>query len=75
MMELSLGQKIILRIRGYVGIGSRKKEGWSEAIPHYAFKCPDHGIVVDYPRGFDEQLSCPVCVEDSLQTSNQSEKQ
>lgn len=59
MIELSLGQKIILRIQGHVRIGSRKYLGWKDPLPHYAFKCQEHGIVVTYPSGFGKKLICP----------------
>ena len=61
MIELSLVQKIILRVWGYVGVGSRMKDGWRDPIKHYAFKCLEHGIVVDYPHGYTKYLNCPQC--------------
>ncbi len=63
MTELSTIQKLRLRIFGHVPVGTRRKEGWSAAIMHYAFKCPIHGIQVDYPHGFREELRCPKCLE------------
>jgi len=37
------------------------KEGWKAPIPHYAFRCPIHGIVVNYAHGFNQRLECPEC--------------
>ena len=63
MIELSLIQKIIIRIRGHVSIGPKIKEGWTAPLTYYAIKCPEHGIVVDYPHGRRQYLTCPKCQE------------
>jgi hypothetical protein len=62
--ELSLFKRLVLRLCGHVYIGSRTMPGWSSSLPFYAFRCPVHGLVVDYPRGFNEKLRCPLCFED-----------
>ena len=49
---------------GHVYVGDRYKERWKEPIPHYAFKCPKHGIIVDYPHGYNQRLECPKCREE-----------
>ena len=61
MIELSLGQKIILRVLGRVSVGPRMKGGWRAPIKHYAAKCPEHGVFVDYPHGYHARLDCPKC--------------
>lgn len=66
MIELSKFQKLRLRIIGHVPIGTRRKKDWTADIMHYAFKCSIHGIVVDYPHGFEERLRCPKCLDDYL---------
>ena len=66
MIELSTFQKLRLRIFGHVKVGTRMKKGWRAPIMHYAFKCPKHGIVEDYPHGFRHELRCPKCTEERL---------
>jgi len=65
MVELSLPQRLRLRLRGKVPVGYRVKPGWTAPIMHYAFRCPVHGVVVDYPHGYRNRLSCPRCLEES----------
>ena len=64
MVELSLTQKLRLKIFGHVSVGTRMKKGWRAPIEHFAFKCPVHGIVVDYKHGYRERLDCPKCLEE-----------
>ena len=60
--KLTLLQRIKLRLLGYVYIGHYKlSETWRDSLPFYAFKCPKHGIVVDYPHGYYDRLDCPYC--------------
>ena len=61
--RIKLLNRIMLQLRGYVYVGDRERDGWKEPLPHYAFKCPEHGIVVDYPHGHDKRLQCPICIE------------
>ena len=64
MMEipkLNLLDRLQLKLTGYVYVGSKQKEGWRGPIAHYLFKCPVHGLVIDYPHGFDSILVCPIC--------------
>jgi len=61
MIELTLFQKIILKLNGRVFIGNRVKPGWSGSLPFYAFKCDEHGLVEDYPHGYEKRLECPKC--------------
>lgn len=60
-MELSLWQKIQLRISGYTFTRYRKLEGWSGYLPFYVFKCDEHGIQEDYLHGHRNYLSCNEC--------------
>ena len=64
MVELSWTQRLRLRLFGKVPVGYRRKSGWKAPIMHYAFKCPVHGVVVDYPHGFHERLTCLRCLEE-----------
>ena len=65
MVELSLAQKIRLRIFGHVSVGTRMKECWSKPHEYFAFNCPKHGLVVDYSHGYKERLDCPICIEET----------
>ena len=57
MIELSLGQKIILRIQGHVNVGMKMN------ISHYAFKCKEHGLVVGHAKRYSSQdIRCPKCL-------------
>ena len=60
-MNLGIIQRLQLRLTGTVCVGNRMKLGWKEPIPHYAFRCPIHGIVVNYPHGYRQRLECPKC--------------
>jgi len=60
-MRLTILQLIKLRLEGYVYVGDQIRVGWKNPIPFYAFRCPIHGIVVDWARGYDERLECPKC--------------
>ena len=61
--EVTLGiyKRLILSLAGQVYVEHRTMSGWNGSLPFYAFKCPDHGIVVDYPHGYDQRLDCPKC--------------
>ena len=61
-LELSLIQKLRLRLFGRVLVGWRSRRLWRAELPFYAFRCPIHGIVEDYPQGYDGRLDCPLCL-------------
>ena len=61
MIELSLIQKIRLKLCGFVYTENRMKQGWRAPIPFYAFKCDEHGLVENYPHGYEGRLDCPKC--------------
>jgi len=63
MIKLSLYQKMILKISGHVYVGHETRPGWSGDLPFYVFKCPIHGLVKDYPHGFNDRLDCSTCLE------------
>jgi len=62
--RIKLLQRLKLQLSGYVYVGDRMKEGWKEPIPHYAFNCPKHGLIIDYAHGYDQRLECPKCREE-----------
>ena len=59
--NLTRFQRIQLNRFGQVYLGDVKRDGWSGAIDHYAFRCQKHGLVVDYPHSHRQVLSCPKC--------------
>jgi hypothetical protein len=59
--ELSWFKRFMIRTRGYAYVGHQRRPGWRDSLPFYAFKCPEHGIVEDYPHGYGGNLSCPIC--------------
>ncbi|MFH0850542.1 MAG: hypothetical protein V1924_06355 [Candidatus Bathyarchaeota archaeon] len=60
-MTLSTLQRVRLQLIGHVYVGDRRRDGWSGPLPHYAFRCPIHGLVEDYPHDYKERLECPIC--------------
>ena len=48
-----------------VFLGYYRRPGWSGALPFYLWECPKHGLVVDYPHGHKQALSCPKCREET----------
>jgi hypothetical protein len=60
-VRLSLLQKIRLLVAGAVPTSRRSRHGWSGSLQFYAFRCPVHGIVENYPQGYNEALRCPIC--------------
>lgn len=60
-VELTRMQRFALRLKGYVYVGHRTRPGWNGSIPFYAFECPVHGIVENYPHGFKSRMECPEC--------------
>jgi hypothetical protein len=59
--RLTLLQRLHLRLTGRVRVGWMRRPGWRGELPFYAFRCPIHGIVVDYPHGHSGRLECPRC--------------
>ena len=54
----------MLRLNGHVYIGHKTREGWRGSLPFYAFHCPVHGLVENYPHGYKKRLECPRCLEE-----------
>jgi|GEM_PF-2287953 len=59
--QLSLINRLKLKINGYVLMGNKKRAYWVEPIPFYLFYCPEHGLVEDYLHGYTKRLECPIC--------------
>lgn len=60
-IDLTLFQRFKLWLNGTVYLYHVKEVGWSGSLPFYAFRCPVHGIVSDYPHGYKKILRCPYC--------------
>jgi len=63
-LNLSLWQKIKLKILGYAYIGHRQKPGWKAPLPFYVVRCEKHGLFEDYPHGRSQYFLCPKCREE-----------
>ena len=70
--ELTLIQEIRLTILGITSTNKRTNPGWEGEIMYYAFKCPRHGVVEDYPHGFNHRLRCPICQKNLYRKNNLS---
>lgn len=54
---------LFLRLR--LAIFGRVKIGESGSLKFYAFKCPVHGLTMDYAHGYDSAyLDCKYCNND-----------
>ena len=73
-MKLNLIQRLKLQLVGHVYIGHFSKPGWSDTLPHYAFKCSKHGLVVAPTRGYKKRLDCPVCREEMKQSEENNQE-
>ena len=59
-------QRLEIRLLGKAFLGYRARDGWRQSRPFYAFRCPVHGYVEDYPHGYAERLDCPLCTREEL---------
>lgn len=59
--RLSWRQRLAMKVAGHAYLGHRTRPGWRGELPFYAFECPEHGVVADYPQGFEGRLTCPRC--------------
>ena len=62
--RISLINRLKIQLKGYVHIGDEKPDGWRKELSIYAFRCPKHDIVYDYPHGYEGRLECPICREE-----------
>lgn len=60
-VRLSPLQRIRLIITGAVPTSRRSRSGWSGSLQFYAFMCPVHDLVENYPQGYERVLRCPYC--------------
>ena len=59
MISLSLRQRFMLWLRGYVFVFT--KDRGLGRLKYYAVRCRTHGLYVDYPHGYRQEFSCPKC--------------
>ncbi|OGD44398.1 hypothetical protein A3K69_00540 [Candidatus Bathyarchaeota archaeon RBG_16_57_9] len=62
--RIGLIGRLKLVLNGYVYLGDRAEPDWKRPLPFYLFKCPVHGYVEGYPRGYEDTLVCPMCIEE-----------
>jgi len=60
-LHLTFTQKIRLELLGITPTEKKKLPGWKGELQFYAFKCPVHGIIEDYPHGYRQVLRCRRC--------------
>ena len=70
--NLSIKEKIMLKLQGSLGIGKILIYGWKNRLPFYLFKCPDHGYQINYLSGHNMSLHCPKCLHQKAQTTELS---
>ena len=61
--KYSLIQKLRIKVFGSVPVESKIIAKEYDPVMFYAFECPIHGIVEDYPRGKGKRLICLKCLE------------
>ena len=64
MKKYSFMQKLIISFFGRVQLEERTQPGCKVPLMFYAFNCPIHGIVENYPMAHNGRLICPKCIED-----------
>lgn len=62
MTEYSFLQRLRIAFWGKIKVGERTRSGWKGPLMFYAFNCPIHGIVENYPHGYNGRLICPECL-------------
>lgn len=70
-IRISLINQIKIKLMGKAYLYNDEQKGWEKSLPFYAFECPSHGIVVNYPHGFKKRLVCPKCLQE-LSINNHS---
>ena len=67
--EISLLERIKLRLKGRIYVFHAKPEGWAGEVPFYIVKCGKCGCYfLDYPHGDEEYFLCPRCDLPKLQS-------
>lgn len=60
--KLTLNQKIVLAIQGYIFYKYIKRTTDLDYLPVYIVRCPKHGDFLDHPQGYNEYFTCHKCL-------------
>jgi hypothetical protein len=63
--ELTLRQRLKLKISGYAFLRWVKPDGYLGAVALYVVKCAKHGLYLDTPHGHREYFMCPSCLAEA----------
>ena len=63
--NLTLLQRLRLRIFGHAFYKYMKQPGWRGPLPVYIVRCNRHGLYLDYPHGFRGYFTCPKCFKEA----------
>jgi len=72
--RLSLRQRLMLRLRGYVYLRHEQHLGWRGPLPIYLVQCEKYGVFQDYPHGFTGHFHCPECFEEIMKIAEKETK-
>lgn len=62
LKRLSWWGKFFLNWRGQVSIGKRQPDGFRLPVKFFLYHCDFCGLVLTYPRGFEEMIDCVGCI-------------
>ena len=65
-IKLSLWQRFLFWLNGYVFLRWEKRPDWTDYQPIYLVKCKKHGNFLDYPHGHKNYFFCPKCRQEIL---------
>jgi len=68
-IKLSIKQKFIPFLKSKVFLSCEHRSSWNSSLPKYAFRYPNHGILIDYPHGCKGRLDHPLCECSSVNIS------
>ena len=72
--RISIINRLRIQLRGHINRGVKEHPETKAKIEYFAFKCPIHGIVEDYPHGHARILECPKCRENKAKPLLQSQQ-
>jgi hypothetical protein len=62
--DLSLWQKLVLKINGSAFLHYQKPQGYLRSVPVYIVKCSKHGLFLDTPHGYNRIFQCSDCLSE-----------
>ena len=62
-VRLPLAVRLRLWVRGYCPIITLRASGWGP-LTFCLVRCERHGLVLDYPHGYEGYFICPLCEEE-----------